>query len=109
MKRYEDAVNALDWNAVRQDIRELATSKNAFWPADFGNYVGLFTRLAWHQSGSYRVSDGRGGVDGGRQRFEPERSWEDNANLDKARQLLAPLKEKYGLGLSCTLIKTVSR
>jgi len=97
---YAAALADLDLDAVRADIRKLLTDSQELWPADYGNYGPLFVRQAWHCSGSYRTSDGRGGCAGGRQRFEPERSWPDNTNLDKPKDLLAPIKEKYGLGLS---------
>lgn len=97
---FAEALAAVDFDQVRTDLKDLFTSSVDAWPSDYGNYAPLFVRLAWHNSGSYRTSDGRGGVEGARQRFEPERSWADNTNLDKARSLLWPVKKKYGLGLS---------
>jgi len=97
---YDKALRSLDMEAVKTDMTELLANSQACWPADWGNYGPFMVRLAWHCSGSYRKSDGVGGCGGGRQRFEPETSWPDNANLDKARALLYPLKEKYGHALS---------
>lgn len=97
---YDAALEALDLEAVKKDIEALMTDSHPCWPADGGNYGPFFVRLAWHCSGTFRHADGAGGCAGGRQRFEPERSWDDNTNLDKARALLAPIKKKYGIGLS---------
>jgi len=99
-EEYALALETLDIEAAKADMLALLTDSKECWPADWGNYGPLFVRLAWHSSGSYRKLDGKGGVGGGRQRFEPERSWDDNTNLDKARALLYPLKKKYGHALS---------
>ena len=97
---YRDAVKTLDYAALKQDLNDLMTTSQPWWPADWGHYGGLMIRMAWHTAGTYRVADGRGGANTGNQRFAPLNSWPDNANLDKARRLLWPIKKKYGNKLS---------
>jgi catalase-peroxidase len=98
--RYRDAVRHLDVAALKHDLGALMTDSQPWWPADWGHYGGLMIRMAWHAAGSYRVADGRGGAGTGNQRFAPLNSWPDNANLDKARRLLWPIKRKYGNSVS---------
>ena len=97
---YREELKKLDVAALKQDLTDLMTDSQDWWPADWGHYGGLMVRMAWHAAGSYRLADGRGGGGTGNQRFSPLNSWPDNVSLDKARRLLWPIKKKYGNKLS---------
>ena len=97
---YAEEFKKLDVEAFKRDVIEVINTSQDWWPADYGSYAGLFIRMSWHAAGTYRIFDGRGGAGEGAQRFAPLNSWPDNANLDKARRLLWPIKQKYGNKIS---------
>ena len=97
---YAEEFKTLDVDALKRDLIEVMTTSQDWWPADYGHYGPLFIRMTWHAAGTYRIADGRGGGGEGAQRFAPLNSWPDNANLDKARRLLWPVKQKYGRKIS---------
>ncbi|MCL4421596.1 MAG: catalase-peroxidase, partial [Actinobacteria bacterium] len=98
--QYREAFKSVDVEMLKSDITAVMATSQEWWPADYGHYGPLFIRMAWHDAGTYRISDGRGGAGTGNQRFAPINSWPDNANLDKARRLLWPVKQRYGANLS---------
>ena len=106
---YKEEFEKIDYKALKQDLYDLMTDSQEWWPADYGHYGPFFVRLTWHAAGTYRIGDGRGGAGTGAQRFSPLNSWPDNGNLDKARRLLWPIKQKYGKQLSWAEIFSVSR
>lgn len=97
---YQEEVKKLDFAALKKDLTDLMTDSKEWWPADWGHYGGLMIRMTWHAAGTYRIADGRGGAGTGNLRFAPLNSWPDNTNLDKARRILWPIKQKYGNRLS---------
>ncbi len=97
---YAEAFNSVNFSELKQDVLDLMTDSQEWWPADYGHYGGFMIRMAWHSAGTYRIGDGRGGASSGTQRFAPINSWPDNGNLDKARLLLWPIKKKYGKNVS---------
>jgi catalase-peroxidase len=101
---YAQEFLTLNLTQVKKDIAQTLTTSQSFWPADYGNYGPFMIRMAWHSAGTYRITDGRGGANTGNLRFAPLNSWPDNANLDKAKRLLWPVKQKYGRKISCKCI-----
>ena len=106
---YVKAFNSVDFSELKQDVINIMTDSQDWWPADYGHYGGFMIRMAWHSAGTYRVGDGRGGAGSGTHRFAPLNSWPDNGNLDKARLLLWPVKKKYGNKISWADLMILSR